>query len=114
MKITLKNQEYYVNFPEVSTAIDSQKSNARAILCNIKNVREDGKTNRVSSAVAICLKKQFVRTVTEKAALASAMKRAGWDRATRTLVWEAYLTSSSKRRKLIGLKVVPVNKLETV
>lgn len=113
MKIEVNNQGYYVSFPELTHTLDNKESNARTILCSIKKIREDGSLKAVSTTGATCLNKQYVRTVSERTALLQAMKRLGWDKATRTLVWDQYFLSSRRRRKLVGLEMLNLDKLQT-
>lgn len=117
MKVKIQNQEYLISFPEITDYMhsslnteDAPISSDRGISCNIRFARDKKLMSRGKS---FChWKDRFIRTVGEKKALARAMESMGWNKEERTLVWNTYLHSSRKRRKLINAQKVEEQELE--
>lgn len=100
MKVTINNQEYYISFPETTHYVQALATTSRSIGCNIRksNQKDEVKASAISYTY---YKDRFVRTIGERVALKKAMVIMNWSKSERTEVWNAYLNSSRKRRKLV-------------
>lgn len=103
MKIAILGTLLCVSFSELTSHVD----NTRVVQCKLKNPE----TNKdVFQTISVNLSKRFVRTEHEKITLMSILnkyypyqedKNKNEIRSQRKSIWETYLTSSSKRRKLV-------------
>lgn len=112
MKVTIQNQDYYISFPEATNHVVAPMSVTRSILCNVRKV--DQKDKVVASALSYTHKNdRYIRVVGEKKALERALIILEWNKEDRTTVWNAYLASSKKRRRLVGNRL-QVEQAQTV
>ena len=112
MKVTINNQEYYISFPETTNYVEGPITTSRSIGCNIKKSNQKDKVEAATVSYTYH-KDRFVRTTGEKLALAKAMTIMNWSKSERTEVWNAYLNSSRRRRKLVTKPSI-TNHLEQV